>query len=785
VRADQIAVLLRKPESYLLTLEEAFRRSGIPMYGARGARKPSPAGRAFVALLRTRLENHSASRFSEYLSFDLIPDALALGDAAEGPLAAPGEPRALPFVPADDTFADMLEDEPEADAQPAEEASLAAARVTPRYLEQLLVDAAVIGGVDRWERRIEGLLARCTLALETATESQKPVLLRERKALTNLRAFVLPLFAAMQDWDAPRTWAAWLTTLRALAILGLREPTRVLAVLSEFEPLGEMGPLSLADVVLALEPRLLLTHALPKADRYGAVFVGSVPDARGLSFEVVFVPGCTEKQFPDAPREDPLLLDKARTKLCPELQTQIERSLDERKLFACAVQAARSALRLSFSRLDVEGGRPKTPSIYLLEAVLANEGALPTMRDLLDRSLGESDVRLGFPAPEDPKDAIDSAEYDLAVLGKLLFANELEAQGLARYLLTQNVYLAQSLRARAQRWGTKKWQAADGLLLEGQAAVRSLSDHQVSARSFSPTALQHFAACPYRFFLQAVLRLSPREVPEAIEELGALDRGSLVHETLFGLMVTLQQKQMLPMNPEDMAPVFRELDIVLSKVEKEFRDRLAPAIDKVWEDGLRRIAADLREALRRMAADTAFEPVYFELSFGIATGDNRDERSSDEPVLLSEGMKLRGSVDLVERRRSDGALRATDYKTGKVKAEKGSVVSGGEILQPVFYGLALEKILPGSTVLGGRLSYCTEAGAYQVRDVALSDDARASAKALVDGVDASLKKGFFPAAPKKDACKYCDYQRVCGPYEEVRVSRKPTLPVLDRIRGLV
>ena len=39
-------------------------------------------------------------------------------------------------------------------------------------------------------------------------------------------------------------------------------------------------------------------------------------------------------------------------------------------------------------------------------------------------------------------------------------------------------------------------------------------------------------------------------------------------------------------------------------------------------------------------------------------------------------------------------------------------------------------------------------------------------------IDHALRDGFFPAAPRKDACKRCDYLPVCGPYEEERVAEK-------------
>jgi hypothetical protein len=88
-------------------------------------------------------------------------------------------------------------------------------------------------------------------------------------------------------------------------------------------------------------------------------------------------------------------------------------------------------------------------------------------------------------------------------------------------------------------------------------------------------------------------------------------------------------------------------------------------------------------------------PHRFELSFGLKEHDRpaADPASVPDPVLLEGGLRLRGSIDLVERH-PRGALRATDHKTGKVRAGPDVVVGGGQVLQPVLYALAIEKLLP-------------------------------------------------------------------------------------------
>ena len=108
----------------------------------------------------------------------------------------------------------------------------------------------------------------------------------------------------------------------------------------------------------------------------------------------------------------------------------------------------------------------------------------------------------------------------------------------------------------------------------------------------------------------------------------------------------------------------------------------------------------LHEWLRRHAdAEDGWVPFKFELSFGLADRDRKDEDPSSvpDPVPIIDGgkLKLRGSIDLVERHVT-GKIRATDHKTGKARAKDGVVIGGGQHLQPVLYALACEKLLDGA-----------------------------------------------------------------------------------------
>jgi RecB family exonuclease len=296
--------------------------------------------------------------------------------------------------------------------------------------------------------------------------------------------------------------------------------------------------------------------------------------------------------------------------------------------------------------------------------------------------------------------------------------------------------------------------------------------------------MQNFAACPYRFVLQALHRLAPREEPVAIEKIDPLEKGSLVHETLFELFQQLLRRGLVPITAETFEEMRVELERILDEVAERYRDKLAPAIDKVWNDGIASIRADLLEFLRRETFERApWIPWKLELAFGLKGGNKRDASSSDEPVLLDCGITLRGSIDLVERD-ATGQLRATDYKTGKHQQKPDSVIGGGESLQPVFYALALEKLFPGQKVVGGRLSYGTSAGEFREVKVALERPARDAADRMAATLGQALTTGFLPAAPKKGACRYCDYRPICGPWEEERTSKKTDRGELTALKAL-
>jgi len=792
---DRMAILLRAPQDYTPHLQEALGRAAIPAFFAAGTTRPDPSGRALLALLACRAEGLSARRFAEYLSLAQVPDPEVRAARGSDPDATWVPPDHDLLPPGDAAEPARGEDAEPLPRDPYAVESIAGSVRAPWRWEQLLVDAAVIGGTDRWKRRLAGLEQELRLrraALGVDDEVRAALLDRELVDLEHLRGFALPLVGRLAALPERAVWGDWLPRLRALAGAAVRDPVLLLATLAELEPMAPVGPVELDEVQLVLGDRLRTLTARPPRRRYGAVFVASIEAARGLEFDVVFVPGLAERLFPRKIAEDPILLDAARSALagarpaCVPLMTQAGRVAAERLALRLAVGAARERVVLSYPRIDMEQARPRVPSFYTLETLRAAEGRLPGFDEIAERAREAGYVRLGWPAPERAEEAVDDAEYDLALLQPLLAADATASTGAAHYLLGANANLARALRARARRW-IRRWTVADGLVDPDDLGRAALARHQLHARSYSPTALQHFAACPYRFFLQAVHRLQPREEPVAIELLDPLTRGALFHDVQFAVLSKLLADDRLPVRPDGLTDALTVSDAILDQVAARYAWDLAPAIPRVWQNGIDAIRADLRDWLRLEAeGDGVWVPHRFELSFGLADRDrlNADPASVSEPVVVLGRLQLRGSIDLVERH-VGGVLRVTDHKTGKARARAGVVIGGGEILQPVLYALACERLLP-EPVEAGRLYYCTAVGGYTERVVPLDGVSRDAASEVAAILDQALSEGFLPAAPAEGACVYCDYRSVCGPYEETRVRRKPRqrLDELVRLRSM-
>lgn len=779
IRFDEMAILVRSPESYAGLLEQALARADVPAWFDRGTRRPHPAGRAFLALLACAGEHLSAARFAEYLSLGQVPRRRG---AAEAWVPSVDEALARPVDREDD------ENEREQDTVMSEPATVddvvvGGAVPAPWRWERLLVEASVIGGDPaRWVRRLDGIAGELARQVTEAgrddgDDARGRAAAQTLAQLQHLRAFAVPVVERLAEWPRESAWGGWLDRFEALVPDVLRAPAHVLRVLAELRPMADVGPVSLDEVRRVLADRLLTVEAQPPSRRYGRVFVGSPEQARGRSFKVVFVPGLAERLFPQRPREDALLLDELRTALDPALETQRHRLHAERVRLQIAVGAAEARLYVSYPRIEISESRARVPSFYALDVMRAATGRVPDQESLEKQAREAGDALLAWPAPSRPDEAIDEQEHDLAVLRGLLDeADRTRVRGHAHYLLKLNEPLRRSVIDRWAR-GDRRWSPNDGLTRVTALTRDALAEQRLTARAYSLSALQRFSACPYQFVLAAFYRLHPLDRAEPLQRLDPLTRGSLFHQIQERCLHELRDRGALPLSAATEGDARVVLDAAIEDTAAQAHEELAPAVERVWLDEVAAMRRDLHGWLTVLVREgEEWTPTEFEKPFGDV---RRDGSPASPDVVLAGGFRLRGAIDLIETHRQTGLLRVTDHKTGRKpdRIEK-VVVGGGAVLQPVLYGLVVEAMLQ-VPVRQGRLFYCTANGGFQAHEIPLNDHTRAEGLDVLRVIDRAIGSGFLAAAPADEACMRCDFRPVCGPGVARRVARKAQEPLSD------
>ncbi len=776
---SDIAIVLRRGERYATHLAAAFGRADIPVDFEVGTRRPHPSGRAFLALLACRRERGSGRRLIEYLSTGELPHTTA--SAAE-------------VLPLDEALGRFGEGDPEALLDIVSSPLPEPVRLPVRRWQRMLGEIGISHAGE--SASIAAYLGKRLSILKVELERQQRDAEREdgeagpreriERDLADLAAMerhLGPVLAALDRVVDRAPLDEQLAALRELAQLSLRRPELVLSLLAELGPLSDgASRVTIDELVAILEPRLSLIERPGVEQRAGRVLVTSADGIRGRSRRVVLMPGLAEGIVPEQPSEDPLLLEEVRAELPLRLQTMADRAEAERLALILAAGAAEKALYLTFPRAEAETGRSRVPSFYALEAMRAASQEPPTLHAFEQAARPVSRISAAWPSPLDPASAIDETEYALAVVRRLKAADSASARGRARFLVEQHPHLERALRARFRRHDQRELDVNDGFVAIEPAVKSSLARRSLRERAYSPSTLQAFAACPYRFYLKAMVGLAPRVEATPVDRLDPSQRGQLYHQCQAKLANELSALTSLPAGGAARALVER----VVQEVATAEQERAEPLSRQVFEHQMEALCLDLMGYLQEEAerAD-GFRPFSAELRFGLDPGQ--------EAVRIRGRFLIRGAIDSIELGTAN-TLRVTDYKTGRLDPEllKGTpAVGGGEMLQPLLYAMVADALrgreLPAdSEVVASRLYFATRRGGYRSLDVAVAEDNLDRAIEVMTTIDDAIKSGKLFALPREGACKACAYRAVCGPNEEIRTSQKqPSTPDKPLVRALI
>ena len=270
------------------------------------------------------------------------------------------------------------------------------------------------------------------------------------------------------------------------------------------------------------------------------------------------------------------------------------------------------------------------PSFYALEAVRAAKGRLPDFAELAREAETVTSARVGWPAPSDPATAIDDAEHDLADSGT---AFQSTGRGCRLSPLSPNNQFVS--RPRSQNPLPALEFALDGRRTDSshrrirlERLWRTTGWRRAATRR---RCYNIMPAAPTNFSFKLCIVLRHAKCPmQSTSSIPCSADHSFTRYSSSCSSVCVARK-LLPIRPRHVDQAREVLDVVIEEVAARYYDDLAPAIDRIWEDSIAAIRADLREWLRRASEDdSGYVPWHFELSFGL---EHRDERRTADPAV--------------------------------------------------------------------------------------------------------------------------------------------------------
>ena len=244
---------------------------------------------------------------------------------------------------------------------------------------------------------------------------------------------------------------------------------------------------------------------------------------------------------------------------------------------------------------------------------------------------------------------------------------------------------------------------AEGIL-PGKAAHEFFAREFSSTRSFTASELEQYAACPFRFLLENVLKIEPLE--DITLELDALERGHIVHGVLALFHRRVNESLGHPGSPLELAA--EEFERLLEQALEDSLPRPSsnPVSKALGEINRRLIAKWLAEYRKQCESydklwseyDRPLVPEFFETSFGESKHRDASAVAIDQPLEFytdKDTIRVSGRIDRIDTGMAAGknVFNILDYKTGKSLKFSYDEVKRGTALQLPLYAIAAMELL--------------------------------------------------------------------------------------------
>ncbi|MFV2067345.1 MAG: PD-(D/E)XK nuclease family protein [Pirellulales bacterium] len=744
VRPDQIVCVFRNVQDVAPLVEEAFGEAGVPVaIDARKSLSETSTVRAILSLLQLQVEDWPFRKLLSIVTHSRLQPAWRSIAGEQGAMAAEHLVRRLQ-IPAGRSellrrVAQLAEKEqaapPRTENGARDTDPPAAGAVPPPDVQSARTAVTLLQGLDR---ALGSLPRRATLSQWSTALGQL--------------AETVELDVSSSRSDCSEDEAA---ELAEDAIAWERFRSTLVSGDSVSAWLGRASWSLPLEGALPWLKQLADDESLPVgADATGKVRILSAPQARALRIDHLLVAGLSETSFP-APSRGDRLYSEAETRRLAEAGLPLidgaQRNREEMLLFYETVTRARKSLTLSYPAFDAKA-QPLLPSPFLIELERAcGEGKIrrTECRDLSpvptdsepvgptqSRLLAVASLLANDPAPladllgvqasatDDrslPRGSLPQRQKaDRPATPEIVRRERIASSAVTAPTIGRPLGLLAGLEATAARQRGDTFGGYEGIVTS-EAAREALCSRFGPTTLWSPSRLERYAYCPYRFFLEEVLDITPLDDLELQDD--HLLRGRLLHDALATVHRELNREQGHPTSPAALGP-------------EEFRRRFTRAIDEQLEKRSRANSLDraLRQIDRRVVLkwgdtyleqhaqydqiwddrelDAPLRPSHFEVRFGPKRGGDSEEDdplATDRPLELTiDGERLRftGRIDRIDIGRLGKwtIYNVIDYKTGKRVELKTRDMVAGTLLQLPLYLLAANEMFQAAASANAPLS---------------------------------------------------------------------------------
>ena len=466
---------------------------------------------------------------------------------------------------------------------------------------------------------------------------------------------------------------------------------------------------------------------------------------RGTTFQVLFVLDVAERSFPMPFIRDPILKNDERSHINDYMGN---RSLSEESyhyesedlLFNLIESSAKKKLFISYSYRD-ERDRSSLPS-YLVYELEKKPGTKAKKHFLEDR----------FKSHKNVYTRSNLAEYLFYLKGKENF----EFPTYVEHLPESIKYVVRGLNAETKRL------EINGIYSEFEGKIEN-AELLPELNEFSPTKLEAYGRCPFRFFATYVLDLKKED--EIEDDLSALDLGLFYHRILrdFFLLLSKENEGRVDLREKSYEEISELLRVLLK--ETDFNEQLS------WlSEGKRALA------IKRMTEKVLPQFIQFELTrikewnelglFPVGF-----ERGIDFKI---DDIKLSGIVDRVDV--GDCGLLIIDYK---LRPSSMREFLDFRNLQLPLYMYAFSQL--GEKPLGGFFRFLEKPDreiGFLENEKKMVEDQISSVEKQVRNYVSLMRTGFFPPVidekglgfekaevelrkDSRNPCGWCEYSDLC------------------------